>query len=209
MHVAVFGATSPVGRSVVVKLIEQNHTVTAFEDEANPFTNHPSIRVVQGDLRNVADVARALEGADAVISTLSGGEGGIEAADASVTHTILTEMEKHGIWRVVCLSSSATIMEEDNLNFINRWICRMYYLQSPYGVGNEKDHIRFLQSSKANWTVVHTPVIRQGGKKGDWKLASDSPYPWQRVHVDDVAAALISQLSDDRYLNQAPFIRKK
>lgn len=208
MRIAVFGATGKVGKSIVVKLIEQNHTVTAFEDGANPFVNHPSIRIIQGDPNNVSDIARTLDGADAVISTLAGG-GGVDAAQASVTRNILTEMERRDIWRIVSLSSSVTYIEGDSLDFINKWISRMYSLKMPHTTRNEEDHIRFLQSSKADWVVVRSPIIRSRGKKGGWEFVQAPPYPWQRVHVDDVAEALVSQLTDNRYLNQAPFIRMK
>lgn len=207
MHVAVFGATGIVGKSVVVKLIEQGHTVTVFEEGLNPFTNHPNIRIVQGDSRDASDIVRALEGTDMVISAAGGLRMNTETNLALTMRTILAEMEQRGIWRIVVLGDVVAHIEGDQLSRLSQWVYRFYKWVIPKILRDREDQIRFLQSSKADWTVVRAPGLRKRGGKGNWKLSLDPPYPWQHVLVDDVAEALIGQISDDRYLNQAPFVR--
>jgi putative NADH-flavin reductase len=205
MHIAVFGATDKVGKSVVVKLIEQNHTVTAFEHDGNPFVNHPSIQIVQGDVSNVADIRRALEGVEAVISTMGTWRNG--TATAPVMSSVLTEMEERGIWRIIGIVNVVAQVEGDHSSTLYKWIYKLYKMMMPKTLRDYEDQIRFLQSSKADWTLIRVPGIRKSGKKGSWKFSLDRPYPWQRVHADDVAEALVRQLADTHYVNQAPFIR--
>jgi putative NADH-flavin reductase len=207
MHIAVFGATDKVGKSVVVKLIEQGHIVTAFEHDGNPFINHPNIRIVQGDVSNLPDVTRALQGVEAVISTM--GTWKNSTATAPAMSNILTEMEERGIWRIIGIVSVIAQIEGDNLSTIHGWVYKLYKILMPRILRDYEDQIRFLQSSKADWTLIRVPAIRNNGKKGAWRFSLDRPYPWQRVHAEDIAAALVGQLSDDHYLNQAPFIRTK
>lgn len=207
MHIAVFGATSRVGKAVVVKLIEQNHTVTAFEHDGNPFANHQSIKIVQGDIQNTADIVRALEGAEAVITTMGTWQTGVAFAPAM--RNILTEMEQRGIWRIVCLTSAVAHIEGDHSDSLHRWVYKLYKMLIPKILRDYEDQIRFLQSSKADWTIIRVPSIRKNGKKGSWKFALDAPLPWQRIHADDAAEALVAQLSDNHYINQAPFLRGK
>lgn len=205
MHIAVFGATDRVGKSVVVKLVEQNHTVTAFEHDENPFINHPNIRIVQGDVSNASDVARALEGVDAVISTM--GTWRKSTATAAAMSSILTNMEERGIWRIVVLANVVARIENDSVDFIDRWVYKFYKFLIPSTLREYEDQIRFLQSSKADWTIIRVSNIRRRGSKGAWRLSPDRARPWQRIHAEDVADALVQQLSEDRYLNQAPYIR--
>lgn len=207
MHVAVFGATTEAGKSVVVKLIEQNHTVTVFEDDVNPFTNHPNIKVIQGDLKNQSDVARAVEGAEAVVSALGNWRMNAEAVSASAIRNVLPEMEQRGIWRIVVLASVVTRVEGDNFGFLERCIYRAYSMLLPRALRDSEDQVRFLLSSKVDWTVIRAPGIRKSGGKGSWKFVHNPPRPWQRVHAEDVAAAMVSELWEKRHLNQAPFIK--
>lgn len=206
MHITVFGATSRVGRSVVAKLIEQNHTVTAFEDGSNPFISHPNIKIVQGDMRSEPDVTRALEGAEAVICAAGTLRMNAEANLAPAMRTILTEMERRSVWRIVVLSNVIVNLDGDHSSAIGQWVYKLYKTVMPKALRDSEDQIRFLQSSKADWTVIRAPNARIRGAKGAWKLSLDPIYPWQRVHADDVATALVSQFADRRYMNQAPFI---
>jgi putative NADH-flavin reductase len=206
MHIAVFGATDKVGRSVVVKLIEQNHTVTAFEHDGNPFVNHPKIRIIQGDVSNPDDVKRALEGVDTIVSTMGTWRNG--TATAPAMSNLLTEMEERGIWRIIGLVSSVAKIDGDTLGLVDRWTYRLHKLISPKTLRDYEDQIRFMQSSKADWTLIRVPTIRRKGSTA-WKLSQERPHVWQRVHANDVAEALVAQLSDDHYINQAPFLRLK
>jgi uncharacterized protein YbjT (DUF2867 family) len=70
-HVAVFGATGKIGRHVVDQLLSAGHTVTAYVRNPSKLAiSHPNLTVVEGELDDRAGVARAVDGADAVISAL-------------------------------------------------------------------------------------------------------------------------------------------
>src|SRR5260370_11711527 len=73
MNLVVLGATGRTGRLVVEQALAAGHTVTALvrSPEKLP-TGSPNLRVVTGHATDPAAVSRALEGADAVISTLGG-----------------------------------------------------------------------------------------------------------------------------------------
>ena len=71
LRVTVFGATGNIGRLVVDRLLAAGHTVTAYaRNPAKLDVNHPNLTVVSGELDDIAAVARAVAGADAVISAL-------------------------------------------------------------------------------------------------------------------------------------------
>ncbi len=206
MHIAVFGATSKVGKSVVVKLVEQNHTVTVFEDGTNPFVNHPNIKIIQGDIRDASDIARTLEGADAVISAISALNNTSGPSIAPTMRTILSDMEQKGIWRIIVQGNVVAHVNGDNPSWVGRGVYRYYKLLMPKALRDSEDQARFLRSSKADWTLIRTPGVIGRAGRSKWKLSLVPPHPWQRVHAEDVAEALVEQLSEKRYLNQAPFI---
>ena len=72
MNLLVLGATGRTGRLVVEHALAAGHTVIALVRSPEKLTNGSSnLRVVRGSATDKSDLARALEGADAVISTLS------------------------------------------------------------------------------------------------------------------------------------------
>src|SRR5260370_38195694 len=71
MNLVVLGATGRTGRLVVEQALAAVHTVTALVRSPQKLTAaNPNLRVVRGEATDQSALARALHGADAVISTL-------------------------------------------------------------------------------------------------------------------------------------------
>src|SRR5260370_11588537 len=90
MNLVVLGATGGTGRLVVEQALTAGHTVTALVRSPDKLAlRNPNLHVVPGQATDPSTVARALDGADALISTLGGGgsvisdstRGIVEAAD--------------------------------------------------------------------------------------------------------------------------------
>jgi uncharacterized protein YbjT (DUF2867 family) len=70
MNVLVFGATGPLGRSVVDRLLSAAHHVTIFARSPGRLEPRAGLREVPGDVLDAGAVAAAVPGHDAVISAL-------------------------------------------------------------------------------------------------------------------------------------------
>src|SRR4051794_31725854 len=114
MDLVVFGANGPTGRLVVQRALADGHTVRAFTRHPHAFPSSADLgasagelRVVAGDVFDADGVADAVAGADAVLSTL-----GVPFAKTEITvysagmTNILGAMERSGVKRVLCVSSS-------------------------------------------------------------------------------------------------------
>lgn len=105
MNITVLGATGKTGLEVVRKALAAGHQVTVLvRDPAKLLLSSPSLTVVTGDARQATDVAKALVGSDAVISTLGSMKAGDELL-AKATKAIVVAAQDAGIGRVVMLSS--------------------------------------------------------------------------------------------------------
>ena len=68
MKVVVFGATGTTGREVVAQALELEHAVTAFvRNPAKVESTHTKLTLFQGDVLVPTDVAKAIQGQDAVL----------------------------------------------------------------------------------------------------------------------------------------------
>lgn len=71
--VLVIGGAGYIGTSVVSKFLEEGHQVTVYdsllfgEDSLADFKSNPKFSLIKGDIRNISEMNRAIDGRDAVI----------------------------------------------------------------------------------------------------------------------------------------------
>src|SRR5688572_23603346 len=105
MKIVILGASGKTGRILVHEALEAGHKVTAFVRDINKVTRtNPNLKIVVGDARRSEDLAKALEGADAVISTLGSSRPGDNLIVASAK-ALIDAMHKTGVERVIMMSS--------------------------------------------------------------------------------------------------------
>src|SRR3984893_11923802 len=182
MNLVVLGATGRTGRLVVEQALAAGHTVTALVRSPEKLTaGHSNLRVVRGEATETAAVSSALEGADAVISTL-GGKGSV-IADS--TRAIVTAARKAGVSRVVVLSTFAA--ERDRLDAGTRLLTGigMGAMLKDKSVGEE-----ILRRSDLEWTIVYASLLSNGPVGGSVVVLPEGAKRGlsQKISRADVAA---------------------
>lgn len=184
MNLLVLGATGGTGRLVVEQALAAGHSVTALVRSPEKLaTSQPNLRVVTGSATDPQSVAGALEGADAVISTLGGG--GSVIADS--TTAIVAAARQTGVRRVVVLSS--WLVQRDRMSPVLRLATgiAMKGLIKDKSAGEQ-----LLRQSDLDWTIVYASVLGDGPATGSTVLPESAGWSLsQRISRVDVAACLI------------------
>ena len=110
MRIVVFGANGGTGRLLTEQALDAGHDVVAVTRKPDRFPlAHQRLGVVEADVHDGAAVVRAVDGADAVLSTLGVPftRKPISIYSAGVAN-IGAAMEQHGVTRVVVVSSAGT-----------------------------------------------------------------------------------------------------
>ena len=116
MNIVVFGANGGTGRLLVRQALDAGHTVTAVTRHPDTFTlgadgtlANEKLTVLAADVHDPNAVDRAVSGHDVVLSALGVpyGRKPITVYSVGITN-IIAAMDRHGIRRLVCVSSSAT-----------------------------------------------------------------------------------------------------
>src|ERR1700674_3060825 len=158
MNLLVLGATGRTGRLVVEQALAAGHTVTALVRSPEKLTTRNSnLRVVTGEATDALAISRALEGADAVISTL-GGKGSV-IADS--TQAIVAAAHKVGVSRVIVLSSF--FVERDRLDAVSRLLTGV--AMGPT-IKDKSVGELVLRGSDLEWTIVYASVLSDGPATG-------------------------------------------
>src|SRR4029077_5505848 len=178
----VLGATGGTGRLVVEQALAAGHTVTALVRSPEKLAiRNSNLHVVIGQATDPSAVARALDGADALISTLGGG--GSVISDS--TRAIVEAAQRAGVSRVVLLSSF--LVERDRFNPVTRLLTgvAMGSMIKDKSAGEKA-----LRESNLDWTIVYASSLTDepaGGhvavlaETGRWTLS-------HRIARADVAA---------------------
>lgn len=109
MRIAIFGANGATGRILTRQALDAGHTAIAVtrHPENFPITD-PHLTVTEADVRDLTAVTAAVEGTDAVLSTLgvTFTMGPVDTYSVGVTN-IVSAMRKTGVDRLVVVSSTA------------------------------------------------------------------------------------------------------
>jgi len=158
MNLVVLGATGRTGSLVVEQALAAGHTVTALVRSPEKLTSaNPNLRVVTGQATDATAVSRAMEGADAVISTL-GGKGSV-IADS--TQAIVAAARAAGVKRVVLLSS--WVVERDRMDTVTRLLTGL--AMGPV-IKDKSAGELVLRRSDLEWTIVYPSSLTDGPAKG-------------------------------------------
>ena len=115
MNIAVFGAIGPTGQLVTKQALAEGHTVTAVTRHPATFPlRHERLRVMRGDVFDLASVEWAVARQDAVLSSLGVpfSRNPITVYSQGVAY-VVQAMKRYGVRRIVCVSSSADDTNHD------------------------------------------------------------------------------------------------
>jgi uncharacterized protein YbjT (DUF2867 family) len=185
INLVVLGATGGTGRLVVEQALAAGHTVTALVRSPEKLAvRNPNLHVVAGQATDPSAVARALDRADALISTLGGG--GSVISDS--TQAIVEAAHEAGVSRVVLLSSF--LVERDRFNPVTRLLTG---IAMGSMIKDKSAGEKALRESNLDWTIVYASSLTDGPGRGQVAVLTETGR-WtlsQRIARADVAAWLL------------------
>jgi putative NADH-flavin reductase len=207
MRLAVFGANGPTGRLLTQLALDEDHDVVAFTRRPETFPiQHQRLEVAAGDVHDPAVVASAIDGTNAVVSTL-----GVPFAKAPITvysdgmANITAGMHAAGIKRLVCVSSSVMGPHPEPLGgFVFEKIMQPYVV-NKLGKTVYDDMRRMeamVSESDLAWTIVRPSGLFEAPAVSEYEVAIDH-IGYRFTARIDLADCLLRQALDDTYIRCA------
>jgi uncharacterized protein YbjT (DUF2867 family) len=204
MKLAVFGANGSTGRLLTRLALDEGHDVVAFTRRPDTFPiEHRRLQVAAGDVHDAAAVASAIDGTDAVASTL-----GVPFAKTPITvfsdgvANIIAGMHAAGIKRFACVSSSAIGPHPEPLGgFIFEKILQPYVVNK---LGKTVyDDLRRMEAivsgSDLAWTIVRPSGLFDAPTVSAYGVAIDFIAHRFTARID-LADCLVRQALGDSYI---------
>jgi len=202
MHIALFGATGGTGMQVVEQGLAAGHSVSALARDPAKLSARDGLTVVQGDVLNQSAADACVEGTDAVICVL-GTKPGDEPVEVAGTERILAAMAKHGVHRLIAVSSMGVGDSIDQINLAFRIIMNLT-LKRIMQAKEEQEQL--IMASDTDWTIVRPGGLTDGPPTGTYKAGTEKSIKAKQVSRADVADFVLKQLTDDRYVRQTPAV---
>lgn len=206
MRISVFGANGGTGRVLVRQAVDSGHEVVAVTRRPDefPFT-HPRLIVAKADVHDSQAVYRAIEGAEAVLSSL-----GVPFTSKPITvysqgvSAIIAAMSRLGVKRVAVVSS--TTVEPHHhaeggfiLNRIMQPLVSATIGKTTYADMRTMEDI--LHHSDLDWTVVRSAGLFEAGHVSSYQV-SDGQLDGVFTSREDLAHCLLAQVSDSRFVRK-------
>jgi putative NADH-flavin reductase len=187
--------------------LERGHDVTAVVRSPAEFRlAHPKLRVVRGDIRNLASVEAALAGQDAVCVCIgvSPTFREVDVFSQGMTN-VLAAMRKTPNMKLVTVSGIGAGDSRGHGGFIYDWIVQPLLLKTIY---EDKDRLEtLLKASGVDWMIVRPGMLTNGPETRRYKVLTDlTGVTAGKISRADVADFILNQLTNHTYFKQTPLL---
>jgi putative NADH-flavin reductase len=207
MKIVIFGANGATGRLLTRQALAAGHRVVAVTRRPDGFpVTHERLGVAEADVHDAQAVARAVEGADVVLSSL-----GVPFTRKPVSvysdgvRNIAAAMSRHGVKRLVVVSSSATEPHHhaDGGFLMNRVLQPL--ITATIGKTTYRDMRRMeelVRGSDLEWTIMRPSGLFDAPGVTRYQLHEDQA-PGIFTSRADLAASMLEQATQTRFAGKA------
>ena len=202
MKVAILGASGKTGKPLIEQALAGGHEVIAIARSAEKISfDDPRIVKRQADAYDAASVIAALEGADAVITTV----GKTDLRDKRINlstaahRAVVSGMREHGIRRLLVISSIGAaqgIKRKGWRRNIYLFLRRKYY-RDMFEMEGE------VMASSLDITVLRAPILYDGPITGQYRVLEEENYLDKlQIARADVAHFLLGEMTSNAWVNR-------
>ena len=207
MKILVLGATGPTGRLIVSEAKAQGHSVVALVRTREKAGDLAAAELVEGDARDETALARALQGCDAVISSLGTGLSPFSKVTllSDATRALITAMDKQGVRRLVCITGVGAGDSRGHGGFIYDRLFQPLLLRNVYADKDRQEAV--IKASGLDWTIVRPTMLTNTPATGKLRATIDlSQIHGGKISRADVSRFVVEQVAADTWLRQTPLI---
>jgi putative NADH-flavin reductase len=203
--IAVVGGTGKAGQYIVKELLNRGYQLKLLLRSPEKFQlESASIEIVPGNVINPEVVASLVQGCDAVISAI-GQAGNEESIFSESTGNIAAAMTASGIQRYILLTGlnvdTPVDQKSEKVKMATEWMRANF----PATTQDKQLEYEWLVQSGLKWTLVRLPMIALTDDRLGAKV-SLVDCPGEGISTTDLASFVVDQLTDERFIEQAPFI---
>ncbi|WPO83497.1 NAD(P)H-binding protein [Chryseobacterium sp. JJR-5R] len=207
--VAVIGATGFVGTHVIKELSDRGYEVEAIVRDASKVQQNEKVTAKSVDVNHVEELAEALKGNDAVISTFNAGWTNPNLYDDFLNGSVNIEkaVEQSGVKRFITVGGAGSLFI-DGKQLVDG---PDFPADIKPGATAARDYLnRIKENNTLDWTFF-SPAIEMhpgtaGVRTGSYRTALENPVFDENgrsvLSVEDVAVVLVDELEQNNHIRE-------
>jgi putative NADH-flavin reductase len=205
MRVLIVGASGGTGRALVQQALARGDAVTALVRNAArlPIAD-PSLTVVLGDVMKPETLDAAVRGQDAVLSALGHKQWFYPTRILSIgTQNLIDAMRRHGVRRLIVETALGVGDAWWQMGLYYTLFVKVFIL--PFYFFDKGRQEALVRVSGLDWTLVRPGALNNGPRRGVYRQGPRVGHWLRTVRVSraDVAAFMLDQVTDHRYVGSA------
>lgn len=210
MKISVIGASAGLGLETVKRALDRKHEVTTLSRSVLPIEAQAALLAIQGDATNKADLAKAIQNADAVIVTLGTGKNMKATSLFSDFAKVLVEVQKESKLDVpyFFVTGFGTGESQHYVTWFVRQFLK-YFLKDVYADKAKMEAT--IANSAMQWMVVRPGRLLDAPVSEKYRIETKL---YKGINIGginraDVADFLVKQAENPQYLKEYPAISAK
>lgn len=200
MKLLVFGANGGTGQEVVKQALQQGHEVTAFvRNPGSLAIQDKNLKTVTGNALDLASVAAALPGHDAVISVIGAPATKKSTVRTESTKIIMEAMQKSKVKRFITQSTIGAGDSKPMLPALYKYVLVPLLLKGTFM--DHEGQERAVQGSKLDWTIVRAGALNNKPHTGKYRV--DIPTADKesfKISRADAADFILKELAQNNFV---------
>jgi putative NADH-flavin reductase len=211
MKIALIGATGFVGSAILNEALDRGHEVTAISrNPAKQEMESSNIHPVKADVLKENEVARAVKGHDAVISSYNPGWANPNIYNEYLlgSQSIEAGVLQSGVKRLLVIGGAGSLFVEEGLQLIDT---ANFPQEWKPGALAAKDYLNILRKNEElDWTFL-SPAIEMhqgtsGERKGRYRSGLENPVFDAKgrsiISVEDLAISVLDEIEKPQHIRQ-------
>jgi putative NADH-flavin reductase len=188
MKIALIGATGNAGSRILAELSRRGHHVTAIARQPDKVPALPGVTAVKADAGDVAGLAAAIKGHDAVISSVH--------FTASDPHKLIAAVREAGVPRYLVVGGAGSLEVAPGVKLIDTPEFPALYKAEASAGGDFLDLLR--RQPALDWTFLSpSAMFVPGERTGKFRIGGDqllSNAQGSSISFEDYAIALADEI---------------
>lgn len=203
----VLGATGPTGRLIVSQAQARGYDVSALVRSPDKARDLSGAKLIVGDAREEATLRQALQGQDAVISSLGTAASPFREVTllSTATRALVDAMKREQVARLVCITGIGAGDSAGHAGFLFDNLIFPLLLRHVYADKDRQEAI--VRESGLDWVLVRPSVLNDKPRKDVVRALTDlTSFHGGTISRADVASFALDQLRSDAWLHRSPLI---
>ena len=207
MKIVLIGATGFVGSAILNEMLQRGHEVTAVARDPKKLPAHASLHAHDVDVYNVDEIARLVQGHDAVISAFNPGWNNPDIYNLQLkgTRAIINGVKKAGVKRLLFVGGSGSLEVKPGVQGVDLPGFPAQYKQGALATRDALNMLR--QETTLDWSVLSPSAdLFPGERTGRFRLGTDqllrAADGESRISLGDFAMAMIDEVEKPKHIQR-------